>query len=219
MKPKALCKILIDIALAAVLLFLMGFPFWGDAAHEWTGAGMFVLSVAHNLLNVGWWRGIGKGRYHPIRVFWLVINLLLLLAMFGLLLSGTLLSRHVFTFLPLKGGIAFARTLHMVSSYWCFVLMALHLGMHWEMLLGMARKRLRRSRWLTVAGILMAAYGVYAFFKRSLPDYLFWRTQFVFMDFEEPPLLFYIDYLAVMGLFVFLSHYGLKYLRERRETA
>ena len=45
MKPKAVCKILLDVLMTLALLFLMGYPFWGDAAHEWAGAGMFLVSV------------------------------------------------------------------------------------------------------------------------------------------------------------------------------
>ena len=45
MKPKAVCKILLDALMTLALLFLMGYPFWGDAAHEWAGAGMFLVSV------------------------------------------------------------------------------------------------------------------------------------------------------------------------------
>lgn len=51
------------------------------------------------------------------------------------------------------------------------------------------------------------AYGVYAFAKRSIPSYLFLQAQFVFFDFEEPLILFFLDYLAAMGLFVWIGHY------------
>lgn len=39
------------------------------------------------------------------------------------------------------------------------------------------------------------------------------KTPFVFFDFEEPLILFFLDYLAVMGLFVCIGHYGSKLLR------
>ena len=88
----------------------------------------------------GWWRSLGKGRYTPARVFQLVIDLLVLLAMLGLMVSGVMLSNHVFAFLPISGGMSFARLLHMASAYWGFVLMSLHLGLHWNMILSMARR-------------------------------------------------------------------------------
>ncbi|MDE7193007.1 MAG: hypothetical protein K2O14_03450, partial [Oscillospiraceae bacterium] len=56
-------------------------------------------------------------------------------------------------------------------------------------------------------GTAIAGYGVYAFIKRDLAQYLFLKTQFVFFDFEEPLIFFILDYMAIMGLFVFVGHY------------
>ena len=98
------------------LLFLMGYQFWQDAAHEWVGAGMFLLFILHHILNGSWYRSIFKGKYTPARLFQLVIDLLVFLAMIGLMVSGVILSNHVFAFLPIRGGMGFARLLHMASS-------------------------------------------------------------------------------------------------------
>lgn len=65
--------------------------------------------------------------------------------------------------------------------------------------------------WLMAAAV--AAYGVYAFVKHRLVDYLFLRTMFVFFDYEQPPLQFLAEYLAMMGLWIFLAHYLRKLLR------
>ena len=46
-----------------------------------------------------------------------------------------------------------------------------------------------------------------AFFERQIGSYMLLRNQFVFYDFEEPPVLFMLDYIAVMGLFVAIGHY------------
>lgn len=61
-----------------------------------------------------------------------------LFTMIGSMVSGIILSRHVLSFLPISGGRAFARKLHMLSAYWGFALMSLHLGLHWSMIMGMA---------------------------------------------------------------------------------
>lgn len=36
------------------LFFLMGYQFWGEAVHEWIGAGMFVLFITHQVCNLDW---------------------------------------------------------------------------------------------------------------------------------------------------------------------
>ena len=228
MKPKAAVKMAVDIVLTGVLLFLMGYQFWGEAAHEWAGAGMFVLFILHHILNRGWYKTLFKGKYSPARIFQLIINLLLSLNMIGQMISGIMLSRHVFVFLPFSGAMSFARLLHMAAAYWGFVLMALHLGLHWNMILGRIGKALdasRPSRWGTImaktAGAVIAVYGLFVFISRDLPTYMFLRTQFVFMDFSEPIVLFYLDYLAMMGFFIFIAHYvskGLKKAGARRKN-
>lgn len=43
---------------------------------------------------------------------------------------------------------------------------------------------------------------------------------FVFFDFDELILLFYLDYIAIMGLFIFVGNYvwvGLKHIGERKK--
>ena len=54
MKPKTILKLTIDVFMTLALLFLMGYQFWGEAAHEWIGAGMFLLFIAHHILNGHW---------------------------------------------------------------------------------------------------------------------------------------------------------------------
>ena len=65
MKPKAIIKIVVDVLMTLALLFLMGYQFWGDIAHEWVGAGMFLLFILHHILNRSWYNSILKGKYTP----------------------------------------------------------------------------------------------------------------------------------------------------------
>lgn len=218
MKPKQTMKICVDAAMTLGLLFLMGYHLWGDTAHEWVGAGMFLLFILHHILNWHWWAGLVKGRYTAVRTLQTVIDLLTMAAMLGLMVSGVILSSKVFAFLHIRGHMAFARRLHMAASSWGFLLMSAHLGLHWGMLLGMARKTRSADKPAsplpTVFGALIAIYGVFALVKRDLATYLFLRSEFVFLDFSESKILFYLDYLAIMGTFIFLSHFAAKLLRK-----
>lgn len=221
MKAKAKCKIAIDAAMTLGLLFLMGYQLWGDVAHEWAGAAMFVLFIAHHVLNRNWYKNLSRGKYPPSRIFQIAVDLLVFLAMIGLMVSGIMLSNHVFAFLDIHGGMSFARLLHMAASYWGFVLMSLHLGLHWGMFTGLARKALRlkapsraRKFLLPVVAAAIAAYGLFSFVQRGLLTYMLVHTQFVFLDLSEPPLLFYLDYLAMMGTFICLGHYLSKLLQR-----
>ncbi len=43
------------------------------------------------------------------------------------------------------------------------------------------------------------------------------QNPFVFFDFEEPLIFFFLDYLAVMGLFVWAGHYLAKLVRKMQK--
>ena len=113
----------------------------------------------------------------------------------------------------------------MLSAYWGFVLMGLHLGFHWSMMLGMEEKAFGKPSAvgaviLHILGLAAAGYGAFAFVKREIGSYMMLKIQFVFFDFEEPLFWFLLDYAAVMGLFVFIGHYltNLIKARSRRQS-
>lgn len=227
MKPRQILKILIDILMTALLFLLMAYHLTGQQAHEWIGAGMFALFIAHNLLNRRWYAAIFKGKYTAYRVLQTAVTLLALLTMLCQMASGIILSQYVFDFLPISGHIGLGRTLHLLGAYWGFALMSLHLGLHWNMVLGMARKTAKLSAPSRVRSILsrslaalIALYGLAAFGRYGLLSYMLLQNQFVFFDFEQSALSFFTDYLAMMGLWVFAAHYGGKLARlpaRRRE--
>lgn len=226
MNKKLKIKIVIDSLMTVMLLFLMARQITGDSIHEWLGAGIMVLWIAHHILNRNWYGNIFRGKYTSVRVLQMIINIVLFLSMLGLMISGIILSREIFVFLPISGGIAFARSLHIVSAFWGFVLMALHLGLHWNMILGIVRKASKKELTntkriiLRIAAVFIAGYGVYAFIKNQLLAYMFLTSSFVFFDFEKPIILFFTEYIAIMGLFVFVAHYvvkGIQMLSGRRK--
>lgn len=140
MNIKTKIKMTVDILMTVGLLFLMGYQFWGEVLHEWAGACMFALFIAHHILNAGWHKSLPKGRYAPFRIFQTIINILLFADMLAMMYSGIVMSRHVFAFLPIEAGMLLARRLHILGSYWGLVLMSLHVGLHWSMMVGMAGK-------------------------------------------------------------------------------
>ena len=180
---------------------------------------MFALWILHHAFNFQWHSRIHKGNYPSFRIAQLVVNILLFLSMIGTMVSAVILSREVFAFLPISGGIAFARSLHVFCTFWCFVLTALHLGLHWNMVLGIIRKGAGPVQskpvqtLLRLAGAAIAVYGLYAFLKNQFPSYLFLTSTFVFFDFERPAFLFFTEYLAILGLFVWLGHDAAKGLQ------
>ena len=217
MQPKMVGKIIVDLGMTILLMLLMAFELIGRTAHEWIGAGMFVLFIVHHILNRKWSGNLFHGKYSSYRSLQTVSAVLVFLTMLGSMVSAGLISREVFAFLPISGGRSFGRTLHMLCAYWGFLFLSFHLGVNWNMILGMAGKlwgkpSKLRARLIRTAGILIAAYGVYALLRRDIPSYLFLQNQFVFFDFEELIIFFFCDYIAIMGLMSWIGHYFSKLL-------
>ena len=212
MNTKQKIKITADALMTVALLLLMPYEMVGEAAHEWIGAGMFLLFILHHILNRKWTGNIGKGRYTPYRILQTVLVILVLVCILGSMISGIILSRHLFAFLDIRGFSGPARIIHMTCAYWGFVLMSLHLGIHWGIMTGMAGKLFEQPsaarKWLArLAGFGIAAYGVWAFIKRDVLSYMLMQVHFVFFDYEEPVVFFILDYMAAMRLFVLIGHY------------
>ena len=212
MKRKQVIKIIVDILMSVILILLMAYSLVGEAAHEWLGMGIFALFILHHVLNNRWSRNVFKGKYTPFRVLQTVLVFLSLSSMTGSAISGIVISRHALAFLPIHTGTSWARTLHILSGYWGFVFISLHIGLHWGAMMNGMKKMFKKSSavrtWIVRAiGWMIAGYGAYAFIIRDIGSYMLLKIQFVFFDFAEPLIFFLLDYIAVMGLFVFIGHY------------
>lgn len=217
MKLKIKLKMAIDFLMTVLLLLLMAYQITGQEFHEWIGIGMLVLFVTHNLLNLRWYGNLFKGKYRMLRIIQTVINFSLLLTMFCLGFSGIVMSRHVFADFPINRPMATARNMHLSASYWGFVLISTHLGLHWSMILGMFRKLLNGKKvfgiiiWiLRTASLLFAGYGLYLFIQKNIISYMFLKVQFVFFDFEQSVASVVLEYLTMMGFWIFISYYAAK---------
>ena len=145
MKPKAVVKLAVDAAMTVLLLLLMAFELVGRAVHEWIGVGMLFAFLLHHLLNRGWTKRLFQGKYTPYRVAQTGVAALVFLAMLGSFASAVFISQEVFAFLPIRQGMALGRTVHLLCAYWGYLLLSLHLGLHWGMMVAMARKKLSPS--------------------------------------------------------------------------
>ena len=122
-------RIILDIVMTCLFIVLMGYYITENSIHEILGTITFVLFIIHNILNIKWYKSIFKGKHNFQRIFHIVINLLLFIAMIGMMISGIMISSDVFDFLNIKTTM-FGRSLHMISTSWGFVLMAIHVGLH-----------------------------------------------------------------------------------------
>ena len=193
-------RMTLDIAMTVLMPLLMAYSLIGETFHEIIGTLIFILFILHHMLNRKWSGALFKGRYSPDRVFRTGINALLFVFMILQPLSGILMSKHLYTFLPSLPLSAQARSVHMLMAYWGYVLLSVHAGTHLTASLTKLRRNRRGAFPLLITALAaVSLYGAYAFVKRGFPEYLFAKTMFAFFDYSEPVLLFLLDYLAVMA--------------------
>ena len=211
-KTKLKLKPMVDILMTFALLLLMSYELLGSTAHEVVGVVMFVLFVVHHVLNINWAMHLAKGRQTPIRIFQNILVLLVLISFVGSIVSGVVVSRHLFTFLNIKSTYM-ANRIHMLSAYWGFVFMSLHLGLHFNMIYLMIKKKKQLS-----PKVKIFAYGIYAFFKRDIASYLFLKNQFFLLGDNEHLPLYLFDYMSIMFSFATLSHFFFSILKSNTKS-
>ena len=214
MKQSKRLKIIIDSSMLGLLFISMAYLLIGEEIHEWIGVVLILLFMGHNIINHRWYMSMFRGKYISIRIFQEIINIMMVLSIIGLMISGVIVSRYVFKFIKFSSFTSFARTLHMLSAYWGFTSISLHLGLHFESIIGKIKKivsekkRAKSIKWiLRIMEMFIVAYGVYALFKNDILSYMFLQKQFVFFNTEQPIILFFIDYIAIMGMWAWISYY------------
>lgn len=261
-KPQRL-RMSIDITMTILSIILMGgnFLFPAEIVHEILGVALFVLWGVHIFLNRRWYASLAqasksitstnandrraysaifRGKYNPYRVMQTVINCCILLCTIFLMISGIILSNHLFTFFNIQSGLGFARIAHLLASHWYYLFMSLHIGLHVGMITNKMRhpapinchpelvsgsstnempKQVRHDKLHKIIPriilALLCAYGVYAFIARGVWKYLILKQQFFFFDLEQDYILFAMDYISIIILFATISHFIAKLLKKR----
>lgn len=214
MKKKMKMKMGSDLLMTVLLILLMAYQVTGQKFHEWLGSGELLLFLLHNILNIRWYGNLIRGRYSLFRIIQTIVNLSVLVTMLCLVFSGIVMSRHVFSMFPIHGPMATARGMHLAASYWGFVFMSIHLGLHWNMILTMCRKlagngkKARINIWI-LRGIAaaLAGYGACLFSEKNIASYMFLKAQFVFFDFEQSTPAVLTEYIVMMAFWVFAAYY------------
>lgn len=213
-------KLLLDLVMALFFIASLGFRNTGDAAHEFIGFFFCVLCIVHGAINWHWYKNIMKGRYTFRRTINTVLNILLPIAFVLIFLSGSMNSRHIFGFLNLKGSMEI-RQIHSLVAYWGIVLLGVHAGTQWGLVVGVLNRSAGISRnWPLMRGVafLIAAYGIWASFDRDMWSKLFLGFSFDFWDSSRPEFLFYTNNLAIMALYTVVAHYAVKEIMKLLRT-
>ncbi len=156
----------------------MGREITGNGMHKALGIIMIVLWIIHNAFNLKWYSALFRGQYTPRRVMRSVISIALIASCAASGISGIAVSSWIDT-----RHFSFFRLMHISSSFSAYILMAVHLGMHWAIILKACRKRHAclgdKGRTVLIAlSAAIALYGLYAFISEGIMSYMLLTVHF-----------------------------------------
>ncbi len=225
MKTKtAAVKIVLDISMTILMFMCMSFQFTEQENHELFGTILFVAFILHHVLNWRWYASLRKGRFTATRILLTVIDFAMLMDMLILMLSGMRISGYIFKFVKFGLEMETARSLHMRASYGGFLILGLHVGLHYRMILN----QLKRTGILKAEGGIQtlcarllalgfSVYGIVVTFQRSFWDYILGRVHFVMFDYGESLLKFEFDLFAVLVLMAAIGYYLQRLLTKKQK--
>ncbi len=221
MKPLFLLRLVFDFTAAG--LFLFGLSYWwlGNGAHELAGTAMFLLVILHNIFNRRWYGAVSARRRNARGLVDIAVTAVLLVAMSVLLVTSVLISNVLSGILSAYGGFT-VRQVHTVAAYWLLTIVAIHLGLRWQVLMGVARSLFGitgasrvRTAVLRMIAAAVAVHGVWSSFELGVGSKLAMRMTLDWWSFEESVAGFFVHCVAVAGLYVALTHYAMRLIRRR----
>lgn len=225
MKRSPLVKLALDGLMLGLVLVGFAYKLTGSIVHELLGLGLLGLFLLHGGWNWAWFRSLFKGHYSGLRWVGLTVNTLLLLSLLVTMLSGMANSDLLFraTGIELNW---IPREIHTAAANWFLILMAVHLGLHWRLVMneagklaGIAAPSPMRRAVLQLLLVIIAIAGIYASVERSLYARLIAYYSFGDWSFDESVAVFFIQYLAIVGLYASVAYYALRFGRWRaRQT-
>lgn len=179
---------------------------------------MFVLLIVHNVFNRRFYASIGAIRREARHAINVAITCALLAAMMALLVTSVLISHALSGVMSAYGGFT-VRQIHTLAAYWVLVIVAIHLGLRWPMLMGVASTQFGitgtnalRIWSLRAVGLAIALCGVWSSFHLDMGTKLSMRVSLDWWNFEESVAAFFGHCLAIVGLYLYVTYYSMKWL-------
>lgn len=180
---KQFVKFAIDLLMAVTFVLLFNDRVLGGLSfHEMAGLGIGVAFIVHVLLNAGWVKRVTMKMFDrklPWKTrFEYGLNLLLLVSMAFIIVSGIIISRVVFPQVTIGNEMWFKVT-HISVSFLVLAIVGVHVGLHWHWVMNMVKKMAGRrsssrtfSVALKLATVAVLAFGIYEMTQTSYVQHL-----------------------------------------------
>lgn len=216
-------KLSLDMTMTILMILAMLSQLTGDSIHETVGVILFILFFTHNILNHRWYLTMSRGKYTLHRILGIICDFLLATILIVVIITGVLISQTLFTFLSTVEGGATLRRIHQAAGFWAYILIGIHLGMHWIWVLNGVRKMLglnnskTRVIVLRILAVLSVVYGIKASFDENVAARLISYFTYSFVPFGVPPIQIIFDYVSILAIYVFVAHYALKWILKKNQ--
>jgi amino acid permease len=217
-------RLLLDFLAVALIIACLAYWWLDNLSHELFGTALLVLVIVHNVFNRRWYGTVTKRRMDATRIVNLVTIFCLAIGMTVMLMTSLLVSRDLFPFTALSGAFA-VREIHMFAGYWVLLIIAIHLGTRWEVVMNAVRTTFGiktpnaiRAWSARVVVLVVAAWGIQSFSEVAFGSKLMLTYSLDMWDFNESTLGFFLNYGSIVGLFAAVTHYGLCSLRWIRSA-
>ena len=220
-----LLRIVLNCMAAGLLLFAFAYYWQGNGAHELAGLGMFLLLIAHNLFHRRWFATLSKKTIRARGPFNLALTFVLLAGMLALLGTSMMISETLFASWRLADDFT-ARQIHAGLAYWLLLVVAVHLGLRWPMLMtfgrklaGIARPNRARTALLRMVTAAIAVQGLFSAAVLDLRTRLLFQMSLDWWNFEQSVAGFFLHCTAVAGLCMCLAYYTTQWSQGRTVQA
>ncbi|MBY3233399.1 DUF4405 domain-containing protein [Rhizobium laguerreae] len=215
-------RLLLDFVAVGLIIACLAYWWLDNLSHEVFGTALFALVIGHNVFNRRWYGNVRTGRRDATRILNIFTIICLAIAMLVMLSTSLLISRDLFSFLALDGAFA-VREIHMFAGYWTLLIIAIHLGTRWMVVmntirstLGLSSPSAARTMALRATAMAIAIWGVRSSLEMAFGSKLTLTYSLDMWDFNESMLGFFINYASIVGLYAALAHYVLSFISKGR---
>ncbi|ENN88422.1 hypothetical protein RHSP_75547 [Rhizobium freirei PRF 81] len=220
-----LIRLILDFASFALVVLCLAYWWLGNLSHELFGTALFTLVIVHNVFNRRWYAKVSTSPKDGPKLLNIATIACLAAAMTIMLVSSALISRDLFPFLSLDGAFA-VREVHMFAAYWLLMILAMHLGTRWFVVINVfrgvffiERPNVFRSVALRLLTFAAAAWGVHSTIEMGFGSKLMLTHTLDMWDFNESALGFFLNYGSIVCLYAAITHYSLALMRSRKTAA